>query len=317
MRLNAQTRGILPIVPTPFKADGSLLLEDIGRLVDYYARCGVDGLTILGVFGEAQKLSASETQVCVREFLRCAAGRLPVIVGVTSPSLAMSVELGRFALAHGAAGVMLQPASGLRTDDAVVGYYERYVGDTAGEVPLCVMDDPASSGVQISLQAWCRISRLEPVFMLKHEPVPGLQDLSRILRAQETGKARQVSVFTSSNAMWLPQELGRGAYGTMVGVAYSDAIARVCQLYWHGEVGRACDLHDALSPLIRHEKQAAFGLAVRKELLRRRGALTSNCLRYPGVRLDDYDLAELGVLVERFEKRLGELDVALPLPLAA
>jgi len=315
--LDAQTRGTMPIVPTPFRSDGTLLLDDIRRLVDYYEKCGADGLTILGVFGEAQKLSAAETESCIKEFLRCAAGRLPVIVGVTNPSLARSVELGRLARSLGAAGVMLQPMAGLRTEDAISGFFDRYVSDTAGAVPVCVMDDPASSGVQIPLSAWCRVSRLEPVFMLKHEPVPGLQDLSRILRAQANGMARPVSVFTSSNAMWLPQELERGASGTMVGVAYSDAVAEICRLFWLGEKERACDLHDALSPLIRHEKQGAFGLAVRKEILRRRGALTSNALRYPGVSLDEYDLKEIDALIIRLAKRLAQLSVSLPLPVAA
>jgi len=317
MQLNTEFRGTIPIVPTPFTANGELHLPDIALLVDYYVRCGADGMTILGVFGEAQKLSAAETEACVREFLRCAAGRLPVIVGVTSPGLARSVELGRLAMALGAGGVLLQPGSGARTDDAIVDYFARFVDDSRGEVPVCVMDDPASSGVQISVPAWCRISQLQPVFMLKHEPVPGLQLLSRILKAQAEGAARPVAVFTSSNAMWLPQELARGAQGTMVGVAYADAVAAICKLFWQGEPDRAADLHDALSPVIRHEKQAAFGLAVRKELLRRRGALTSAALRYPGAQLAAYDLTELDVLVARLRRRLGEIDVALPLPLTA
>jgi len=315
--LDCNTRGTFPIVPTPFRPDGALLLQDIQRLVDYYVRCGVDGLTILGVFGEAQKLSSAETDLCIREFLRCSADRLPVIVGVTSPSLARSVELGRFAVEHGAAGVLLQPAANLRTDEAIAGYFERYAADTAGKVPLCVMDDPASSGVTMTLSAWCRISRLEPVFMLKHEPIPGLQDLTRILKAQADGSARPVAVLSSSNAMYLPQELARGAHGTMVGVAYSDAIAEICRLFWRGEVERACDLHDALSPVIRHEKQGPFGLAVRKEILRRRGALTSNALRYPAASLGDYELAELDALIARFDRRLAQLSISLELPLAA
>ena len=114
--------------------------------------------------------------------------------------------------------------------------------------------------------------------------------------------------------MYLPQELERGTNGTMVGVAYSDAIARICQLYWQGDVDGAADLHDAVSPIIRQEKQSQYGLAVRKEILRRRGALTSNSLRYPGVVLDTQDLADLDRLMMRLERRLAELSITLPLP---
>ena len=312
--LDAKTRGTFPIVPTPFAADGKLLLSDIARLVDYYEACGVTGLTILGVFGEAFKLSTEEMAACIKEFTRCAAGRLPVIVGVTSVGLTRSVELGRLAMEAGASGAMLQPTVGLHQEDALVVFFERFVLQSSGGVPLCVMDDPQSSNVQISLAAWCRISQLPPVFMLKHEPLPGLPQLSQIMRAQAQGEARKVAVFSSSNAMYLPQELERGTNGTMVGVAYSDAIARICQLYWQGDVDGAADLHDAVSPIIRQEKQSQYGLAVRKEILRRRGALTSNSLRYPGVVLDTQDLADLDRLMMRLERRLAELSITLPLP---
>jgi len=317
MHLDTGTRGTLPIVPTPFTPDGVLLTDDIARLVDYYSACGADGMTILGVFGEGHKLSAADTATCVKEFLKCAQHRLPVIVGVTNQSFARSVELAEFAMGHGAAGVLLQPPATARTDQAIFEFFERFTAETRSAVPVCVMDDPASSGVHMSVDTWCRISRLEPVFMLKHEPVPGLQLLSRIVHAQNAGQARRVSIFASSNAMWLPQELARGADGTMVGVAYSDAVARIYALFRDGLAERAADLHDALSPLIRHEKQGAFGLAIRKEILRRRGALTSAALRYPGITLTSYDHAELDTLIARFRDSLLRLKESLPLSLTA
>jgi 4-hydroxy-tetrahydrodipicolinate synthase len=63
-------------------------------------------------------------------------------------------------------------------------------------------------------------------------------------------------------------------------------------------------------PLIRHESQGPFGLAIRKEILRRRGALTSNTVRYPGSELDREDLLELELLMGRLERRLSELSIA-------
>jgi 4-hydroxy-tetrahydrodipicolinate synthase len=98
----------------------------------------------------------------------------------------------------------------------------------------------------------------------------------------------------------------------MVGVAYQDAIVRICSLYWSGKIEAAFDLHDALLPLIRHEKQGPFGLAIRKEIMRRRGAMNTNFVRYPGSRLDARDLAELDVVIDRFEARLAELAIVLP-----
>jgi len=199
--------------------------------------------------------------------------------------------------------VMLQPMSGLKTDAAVVDYYKAYAELTAGSVPICVQDFPQSSGVNLTLPAWCEISRLEPVFMLKHEPPAGLQKLSGIRAAEKRNEAQRVSILTSNNAMHLPQELQRGADGAMVGVAFTDIIVRVVRLHLDGQLDAAEDLYDLLLPLIRHETQGMFGLAIRKEILRRRGALTHANLRYPGASLTEGDREELVRLLDRFRTR--------------
>lgn len=305
--LTRQTRGVIPIVPTPFEADGAIRFADVPQLVDYYRGCGVLGLTILGVMGEAAKLTPAETLDVVRSFTAAAGDRLPVIVGVSANSLAAPVDLAQRAMDLGAAGVMLQPMGGL-AGDAVADYFARFVEQTAGRVPVCAQDYPQASGVTLTVPAWERISQLDPVIMLKHEPPAGLQKLSQIRAAEADGRARRVSILTSNNAMHLPQELDRGADGAMVGVALSDVICRTVAEFHAGNRDRAFDLYDAALPLIRHETQGAFGLAVRKEVLRRRGALTSAALRYPGMALGQADLQEIDRLLERFRLRAAALD---------
>ena len=315
MALNEDTRGVIPIVPTPFDGKGDLALGDVPRLVDYYHACGVIGLTVLGVMGEAQKLSWDETVQVLREFLRCAKG-LPVIVGVSGSSIFASAELGKLAVSEGGAGVMLQPMAGLKSKESIVGYFEKYAELTAHQVPICVQDYPQSSGVDLSAETWTALSRIRSVFMLKHEPPAGLQKLSQIRSAETRGDARRVSILTSNNAMHLLQELWRGADGAMVGVAYTDLVVQICELFKRGERDAAEDLYDALLPVIRHETQGAFGLAIRKEILRRRGVLSYATLRYPGARLELADHEELSRLIQRLEARLRQLSIPTPLPLS-
>ncbi len=310
--LSRETKGVIPIVATPFGEDGALALDDIARLVSYYRSCGVDGLTILGVMGEATKLSFSETMAAIRAFV-AEAGDLPVLVGISGPSLAGSAELALDALDAGAFGVMLQPMPGLVGDDAVIDFFQRFIERTGARVPVCVQDYPQANGVPFGLEAWRRISRLESVFMLKHEPPAGLRKLSAIRDAEKAGTARRVAVLTSSNALHLPQELDRGADGAMVGVAVSDVIVAICAAHRAGARQAAFDLYDAALPLIRHETQGAFGLAIRKEILRRRGALTTGALRYPATVLDATDLAELDSLIARMAQRLDALGYAFAL----
>jgi len=104
----------------------------------------------------------------------------------------------------------------------------------------------------------------------------------------------------------VPQELARGADGIMTGFAYPEMLVSVCALFAAGRSDEAEDLFDAYLPLVRHEQQPGFGLAVRKEILRRRGAIRSAAVRAPGPKLDAFDLVELDRLLSRLETRLRE-----------
>ena len=66
-KLTAQAAGTFAIAPTPFHDDGRIDETSIDRLTDFYAEVGCDGVTVLGILGEAPKLDAAEAeQVAVR-----------------------------------------------------------------------------------------------------------------------------------------------------------------------------------------------------------------------------------------------------------
>jgi 4-hydroxy-tetrahydrodipicolinate synthase len=70
---------------------------------------------------------------------------------------------------------------------------------------------------------------------------------------------------------------------------------------------RARDVFDAYRPLVRYEQQPGVGLAVRKYVLRRRGAIASSAQRRPGSSLPAAAVAEIDALLARQEKRLKEI----------
>lgn len=306
-RLSTKTAGLVPIVPTPFNDDGSLALGDVPRLVDFYEQCGVVALTVLGKNGEPEKLSDEETSLVTREFVRYAKDRLPVIIGI-SGGFAKTVERAKAVMDAGAQAVMIRPMNGLKADDAIIQFFERYTERTQGKVPICVQDDPKTNNITLSVDAWCQVSKLEPVIMLKLEPTPTLPKLSRIVDAQNVGDARKVSILPSFNGMHLPQLLARGASGAMAGFAFIDALVEVYDLYTSGEIERAEKLHDAMMPIMRYKRE--FPLVLRKEILRRRGILTSNHVRYPGTRIEARDLAEFDLILKRLNRSFSDLGFA-------
>jgi 4-hydroxy-tetrahydrodipicolinate synthase len=114
-----------------------------------------------------------------------------------------------------------------------------------------------------------------------------------------------VSILVGNGGLYLPQELRRGADGAMTGFAWPEMLVRVCDLAAGGKMEEAEDLFDIYLPLVRHEQQLGIGLALRKEVLFRRGAIKSPRQRAPGSSLTATDRAELDSLIARLERRLA------------
>jgi 4-hydroxy-tetrahydrodipicolinate synthase len=306
--LDEAARGVFVIAVTPFADDGALDLPSADRVVDFYLGRGADGLTLLGVMGEAPKLTSDEARAFVRRVLARVAGRVPVVVGVPAAGLAPMRELAEDAMAAGAAGVMVAPPPTVRTDDQALAHFEAVAEALGPSVPFALQDHPLATGVQLSASAILRIVRAVPTcVMLKHEdwPGPGLAKLAAVRAAAD---ARRVSILAGNGGgLLLPEELSRGADGAMTGFAYPEMMVGVCAAHAAGDAERAHDLFDAYLPLARYEQQAALGLAVRKHLLARRGAIASAALRRPGARLSAADVADVERLVARQERRLEEI----------
>src|SRR3546814_17540939 len=88
------------------------------------------------MMGEANKLTAAETETVAARFLKAAAGRVPVIVGASATALATVADLSRKVMDRGAAGVMVAPSGPLRTDDQIFGYMEAATAALGPELPV-------------------------------------------------------------------------------------------------------------------------------------------------------------------------------------
>jgi 4-hydroxy-tetrahydrodipicolinate synthase len=307
--LDTSASGVYLIAVTPFTDSGALDFVSTDRMVDFCLEAGVSGVTVLGIMGEASKLTAQESCDFVKQVLTRVAGRVPVVVGASSPGFAAMRELTESVMALGAAGVMVAPPSTLRTDDQIVTYFDM-VNETLGpDVPWVLQDHPVSTGVQMSVAVIQRIVKNSAsCVMLKHEDCPGLAKLSAIRAASERGDVRRVSILSGNGGgLFLPEELARGADGAMTGFAYPEMMVDVCRAQATGNLEQAHDIFDAYLPLARYEQQAGIGLAVRKHLLVLRGVIASANVRKPGPKLSSADMADIALLVARQTRRLLEI----------
>lgn len=303
-RIDETTRGVYVISPTPFNNDGALDLDSVDRLVNFYVEKGADGFTILGILGEATKLTPDESRSFMARYLKRLNGSKPVIVGASNPGTDNLVRFARDAMDAGAAGVMIAPLSGLKTDDQVYGYWETVLSRLS-DVPVCYQDYPQTVGVSTSLSVLHRlIDDFPNLVMLKHEESPGLTKITKMRERSDAGKGRRVSILVGNGGLHLPQELRRGVDGAMTGFAYPEMLVAVCQTFAAGNAEAAEDIFDAYLPILRHEQQLGFGFAVRKEILRRRGAIATAHVRHPGPKLAPRDYQELDELMTRLERKL-------------
>lgn len=304
--IDETARGVYIIAATPFTDAGALDLASADRLIESYLAAGVDGVTILGVFGEAPKLSNEESLTFAKRVLARIDGRVPVVVGVSAPGMDVMRDFTKTVMDLGAAGAMVAPLTGLKTDDQIYGYYAQ-VTAALGSTPIVLQDYPQTTQVTMAPSLINRLFRDFPSLkILKHEETPGLKKITLVRADEAAGNRRRVSILVGNGAMHLPLELHRGVDGANTGFAFAEMLVDVVRLFHAGEKERAEDLYDIYLPLVRYENQPGLGLAIRKEVLRRRGLIGSAKVRSPGPSLDKHDHAELDHLLARLDRAKRE-----------
>jgi 4-hydroxy-tetrahydrodipicolinate synthase len=310
MKLTAAAAGTFAIAPTPFHDDGRIDEDSIDRLTDFYGRIGCEGVTVLGILGEAPKLEAHESEQIALRFIK-GAGKLQVIVGVSAPGLGSLRSLALKSMDAGAAGVMIAPPPHLRTDEQILTYFRQAQEAIGAEVPWVLQDYPLTLTVVMSPAVIRQIVMEAPsCVMLKHEDWPGLEKITALRRFQKEGRLRDLSILTGNGGLFLDFEMERGADGAMTGYAFPEMLIDVVNWSKQGKRDDAHDLFDAHLPLIRYEQQPGAGLAVRKYVLAKRGILRSSAQRKPGAVLSATAKAEVDYLlsrVARFDKRAANV----------
>lgn len=280
-------QGVFNILATPFDEQGDLDEASLRNLVDFQIAAGVSGLTILAILGEGQKLSDAEWDRVASTVLDQVKGRVDVVVTVTHPSTRTVIERAKRAAELGAAAVMAAPPTLLRNLDSVATFYDA-LGD-ASPIPIVVQDEPATTNVIMPPSFLAGLSH--PMIKLEEPPVP--QKVSRILELRPDAR-----IFGGLGGQYFLEELERGAVGTMTGFALTDVLVSIYDDFTAGNRDRARETFYRYVPLIRYEGQQGVGLAIRKEILKRRGVIQSAAIRLPGIRLDAQGQDEIARLLD-------------------
>lgn len=280
-----ELHGIIPIVYTPFDAAGAIIEADVRRLVDYLIAAGAHGLAACGGASEAVKLTLAERRALAALVIEQAAGRVPVLVGVSAAKTRDAAALACHAHDLGARAVFATPAQGPATPAAL---HDHYAVIAAAGASVMVQD----AEVSVAPEQMARLATaIHGVRYVKEEaPTESGHRISAI--RQLTGDRLVVL----SGGAYLLADLARGAVGAIPG---SIGVADLVQAYdrWRaGDLVGARRAYEHFTPLAFFRRP--FPLLAAKEVLRRQGVFSAAHLRAPAQhRLDAQDLAELSVIM--------------------
>jgi 4-hydroxy-tetrahydrodipicolinate synthase len=290
--------GVYAVLPTPFDENGAVDRESLRRVIDLFIDDGVSGFTALGVTSEVARLSDQERRLVLETTMSGVGGRVPVIVGATGSGLDTCLEYCAQAKEAGAAGVMVSPPRMPKLNSAYVHRHFAAIAEKF-DFAIVIQDYPPISGYHMEaslLVDLCR--RIPSARTIKLEDAPTPYKTARI-RELEDGLG--IDIFGGLGGGYLLEELIAGATGAMTGFAYPKLLVEIVARWSSGRKDEAADFFYRHVPLMRFEFQEGIGMAIRKEMLRRRGALKHAGIRQPGSVLDGSTAESLDRIVKWLE----------------
>ena len=267
--------GLWGVLATPFKGrDLAVDVESLRREVRFYAGVPATGLVVLGVFGEGAALDSAEADLVVRTVAEVAPST-PLVVGLSARTTAVAVEQSGTAVAAAGselAGLMVQVNS--PQPDVLVPHLTAVHNATGAGV--VVQDYPEASGVRIgSEQLLATVARCPFVVAVKSEAPPTAVAIADLTAGTD------VPVFGGLGGVGLIDELGAGAAGAMTGFSHPEGLRSALDAWQEGGYAAARAAFAPWLPLVNFEAQPRIGLALRKEIMRRRGLLDDAAVRPP------------------------------------
>ncbi len=274
-------------LPTPFAGE-TIDYDALGRLIEFHARSGSDGLVSVGTTGEGATLSEFERRSVIEFTLEHAGGRLPVIAGVGTNNTAQSAELCRFAAELGANGVLaVTPYYNKPTQRGLAAHYAALADAT--ELPIVLYNVPSRTGCDLKPDTVAKIRAAHP-------SVVAIKEASNsISRARELQERSDIALIAGEDGL-IAEFMGLGAVG-VIGVVANIApreVAELCRVARPGgDAVRTAELVAFIQPLVRDLFIETNPAPVKAAL-----ALMGLCgadLRLPLVELERESLARLRV----------------------
>lgn len=292
-------RGILPVLPTPFSADGGVDGAAMARLTRFALDRGVDGVVFPGFASEVETLTGPERADLLAIVVAEVAGRVPVVAGASAADWREVVTHGQVAADLGVRHLMVQPPKSVGTDaPALIDFLGRILAALPG-MEIILQNAPAPRGSDLSPAAILAILQALPgVSYVKEETLPAGPAITAILMA---APASLKGVIGGGGARYILDEYARGASAAMPALEIVEEHVAIDRALAAGNRAAARAIYVRSLPLL--VLQAVYRMRLTKHVLMRRGVIGGADVRAPTPELDDFaiadidaNLAELGLL---------------------
>jgi 4-hydroxy-tetrahydrodipicolinate synthase len=279
--------GIFPVLPTPFDAHGAPDEASLRRLVRYLVASGADGATYPGVASEVGELTSDERLRLVAVVQDELAGRLPLIVGISSTSVETSAMLARDAQARGAAAFMVAAPADRKDTAGQVAFFSELAGRVSA--PIMLQNVPPPAGAGLTPDTLMPILEAVPsIAYVKEETLPSGQRLTQV---RSRAPASLLAVFGGAGGRYVTDELRRGAAGSMPAIELAEVHARLMAAHRAGDHDGVRQIFTRMLPIL--NVQAVFRWALTKYVLHKRGLIAHPRQRAEGPAFDEYDRADV------------------------
>ena len=289
-------RGVFPIVVTPFTESYELDEKGLRSLVHFCLRSGVQGLVGPANASEFSTLSDDERKRWLEIVVAETGGAVPVIAATTSGHALPAIALSRYAQKLGAQGIMSMPPHVQHPDaEGCYAYYKAL--SEALDIPIMLQNYIGPIGTPMSPSLLARMCKELPrVQYIKEETFPSSRMLSLTIAA--AGKVCK-GIFGGQGGLYLVDEYRRGSVGNMPACEIPDVQVVLWNKLEAGDMAGARAMFNTVLPLINYERQ--YGVGLYKEILYRRGVISTATCRTPGKELGDDDRAELTDILAEIE----------------
>ena len=290
-------QGIHFMMPTPFLKDGTVDLNSIDNLIEFSIKNKCNGIVIMGVMGEAHRLTENERELIIKRVVNKVTDRLPITVGISGESIQIVSERSIQAKTLRASFILCSPPKMPKTNENIIfDFFETL--SQSNNLPIILQDLPQETGVDLTPEFINKLFMgISNIKFIKLEDPPTPKKISEI-SDKTSGK---LGIFGGLGGVFLIEELMRGAIGTMTGFAYPEILVETYENFKNKNINKAKSLFFKWLPLIRYENQQGISLSIRKHILFKRGIIKTPNTRMPTPSIDKKTEEELNLLLKYFK----------------